>query len=155
MVIKQTALCLKIALVYMGLVGLCFFVFRNDLMAFWSSDSKVINIGINIFICAAIFQVFDAVLITYSNALRGAGDTVWLAIIESLGAAIILGLGGFCMLKFFPGLGALGPWIAATVKIIVVALANRWRFKSNGWMRIDLFKRRPVGVPVEIEAVVE
>ncbi|HEW79222.1 MAG TPA: MATE family efflux transporter [Phycisphaerales bacterium] len=154
-VIKQTALCLKIALVYMGLVGLCFFVFRNDLMAFWSSDSKVINIGINIFICAAIFQVFDAVLITYSNALRGAGDTVWLAIIESLGAAIILGLGGFCMLKFFPGLGALGPWIAATVKIIVVALANRWRFKSNGWMRIDLFKRRPVGVPVEIEAVVE
>jgi MATE family multidrug resistance protein len=155
-VIKQTSVCLRVALVYMGLVGLCFFVFRNNLMAFWSPHNKeVIRIGINIFICAAIFQVFDAVLIIYGDGLRGAGDTVWLAIIEASGAAIILGLGGFCMLKFFPELGALGPWIAATAKIIFGGLANRWRFKSNRWMQIDLFKRRPVGVPVEIEAVVE
>jgi len=153
--IKQTAVCLKIALVYMGLAGLCFLAFRNDLMAFWSSDDKVINWGINILICAAIFQVFDAVLIIYGDALRGAGDTVWLAIVEALGAAVILGLGGFFMVKFLPELGALGPWIAATVKIIVVGLANRWRFKSNRWTQIDLFKRRPLGVPVEIEAVIE
>lgn len=124
-------------------------------MTLWSSDDKVINIGINIFILAAIFQVFDAVLLTYNDALRGAGDTLWLAAIEASGAAIIMGLGGFCMLKFFPRLGALGPWIAATVKIIVVAFANRWRFKSNRWMQIDLFKRRPVGVPVEVESMVE
>ncbi|MBA7672105.1 Multidrug resistance protein NorM [subsurface metagenome] len=154
--IKQTSVCLRVALVYMGLVGLCFFMFRNDLMAFWSPDNKeVISIGVNIFIFAAIFQVFDAMLLTYYDALRGAGDTLWLAIVEALGAAVIMGLGGFCMLKFFPQLGALGPWIAATVKIITVAFANRWRFKSNRWMRIDLFKRRPLGVPVEIEAVVE
>ncbi len=154
--IKQTSVCLRVALVYMGLVGLCFFMFRNDLMAFWSPDNKeVISIGVNIFIFAAIFQVFDAMLLTYYDALRGAGDTLWLAIVEALGAAVIMGLGGFCMLKFFPQLGALGPWIAATVKIITVALANRWRFKSNRWMQIDLFKRRPRGVPVDIEAVVE
>ena len=153
--IKQTSVCLRIALVYMGLVGLCFFMFRNDLMAFWSPDDKVITIGINIFIFAAIFQVFDAVLLTYNDALRGAGDTLWLAIVEALGAAVIMGLGGFCMLKFFPQLGPLGPWIAATVKIITLAFANRWRFKSNRWMRIDLFKRRPLGVPVEVESVVE
>ncbi len=155
LVIKQTSVCLRVALVYMGLVGLCFFAFRNDLMAFWSSDDKVISIGINIFILAAIFQVFDAVLLTYGDALRGAGDTLWLAAIEASGAAVIMGLGGFCMLKFFPELGPLGPWIAATVKIVAVALANRWRFKSNRWMQIDLFKRRALGVPVEIEAVVE
>ena len=59
------------------------------------------------------------------------------------------------MVKFFPEFGALGPWMAATVKIIVVALANRFRFKTNRWMRIELFKRRPVGVPVEVEAVFE
>jgi MATE family multidrug resistance protein len=140
----------------MGLVGFCFFIFRNDLMAFWAPDDKeVIRIGTNIFIFAAIFQVFDAVLLTYYDALRGAGDTLWLAIVEAFCATIIMGLGGFCMIKFFPELGALGPWSAATVKIIAVALANRWRFKSNKWMQIDLFKRRPVGLPVEIEAVIE
>jgi MATE family multidrug resistance protein len=154
--IKQTGVCLRVALIYMGLVGFCFFMFRNDLMAFWAPDDKeVVSIGINIFIFAAIFQVFDAMLLIYYDALCGAGDTLWLAIVEASGAAIIMGLGGFCMLTLFPELGALGPWIATTVKIIVVALANRWRFKSNKWMQIDLFKRRPVGVPVEIEAVIE
>jgi hypothetical protein len=36
-----------------------------------------------------------------------------------------------------------------------VGLANRWRFKSNRWMKIDLFKRRARSVPVEIETVAE
>jgi MATE family multidrug resistance protein len=156
MAIKQTGVCLRVALIYMGLVGLCFFIFRNNLMAFWAPDDKeVVSVGINIFIFAAVFQVFDAMLLIYYDALCGAGDTLWLAIVEASGAAVIMGLGGFCMIKFFPELGALGPWGSATVKIIVVALANRWRFKSNRWMQIDLFKRRPLGVPVEIEAVIE
>ena len=153
--IKQTRVCLRVGLLYMGLVGLCFFVFRNALMAFWSSDDKVIEAGVSIFVCAAIFQVFDATVIIYNGSLRGAGDTVWLAVISTLGASLLLGLGGYLMVRFFPELGALGPWIAATANIIAVGLANRWRFKSNRWMQIDLFKRRAVGVPVEIETVVE
>jgi MATE family multidrug resistance protein len=153
--IKQTGVCLRVALVYMGLVGLCFFVFRNGLMAFWSSDHRVIEIGVNILICAAIYQVFYAARTIYSGSLRGAGDTVWLAVVSAVGAVAILGLGGFLILQLFPHLGSIGPWIAATFSIIIVGLANRWRFKSNRWMRIDLFKRRPVGVPVEVEAVVE
>ena len=127
-------------------------------MVFWSSDDKVIAAGVNILICAAIFQVFDAATIIYSGSLRGAGDTVWLAVMAVLGAVLILGLGGVLIVKFFPSLGSVGPWIAATVNIIAVGLANRWRFKSNRWMKIDLFKRAaagPLGVPVEIEAVVE
>jgi MATE family multidrug resistance protein len=153
--IKQTNVCLTVALVYMGLVGLCFFMFRDALMGLWSSDDKVIGIGVNILICAAIYQVFHAARTIYSGSLRGAGDTLWLAIASALGAVVVLGLGGLLIVEFFPGFGSLGPWIAATLSIIVVGLANHWRFKSNRWMQIDLFKRRLVGVPVEDEAVVE
>ena len=63
-VIKQTGTCLRVALIYMSFVGFCFFLFRKPLMGFWSSDDKVIEIGLNIFIFAAIFQVFDAFVIT-------------------------------------------------------------------------------------------
>jgi len=153
--IKQTNVCLRIALIYMGAVGACFFIFRNTLMAFWSSDEKVIAAGVNILICASIFQVFDAATIIYNGSLRGAGDTRWLAGISTLGAILILGLGGSLIVKFFPELGVLGPWLAATFCIIFVGLANRWRFKSNRWMKIDLFKQRALGVPVETGAVVE
>lgn len=153
--IKQTSLCLKVAFVYMGFMGLCFFLFRENLMNFWSSDSKVIEVGLKILICAAVFQVFDAAMVIYTGSLRGAGDTVWLAGVSALGAFFILGLGGVLMVVFFTKLGSLGPWIAATANIMVIGLANRQRFKSNKWMRIDLFKRRPVGEPIEIEAVIK
>ncbi|MEE9370203.1 MAG: MATE family efflux transporter, partial [Sedimentisphaerales bacterium] len=153
--VKQTRVCLRIALVYMGLVGLCFFVFRNALMVFWSSDDKVIEIGVKILIVAAVYQLFHAARIIYSGSLRGAGDTRWLAVISALGAVVILGLGGLFTLRFFSVLGSLGPWVAVAVGVIVVGLANRWRFKSNRWMQIDLFRRRPADVPVETEAAVE
>ena len=151
---RQTHACLKVALVYMGLVGIIFFISRVALMEFWSPDEEVIKIGANILICAAIYQVFHATRVIYAGALRGAGDTLWLAIVSAAGAAI-LGLGGLVIIILSVELGALGPWIVATISIIAVGLANYWRFKSNKWMKIDLFKRRPVGVPVDTGAVVE
>ena len=152
---RQTRICLKVALVYMGLVGICFYFFRHSLMAFLSSDEEVIKVGADILICAAIYQVFHAARIIYGGTLRGAGDTLWLAIVSALGAVVILWLGGLVVVTLFGQFGALGPWIVATISIIAVGLANYWRFKSNRWMKIDLFKHRAVGVPVETEAVVE
>jgi hypothetical protein len=57
--------------------------------------------------------------------------------------------------KYFPSYGYMGPWIAATLSMIAVGLANRWRFKSKRWMDIDLFKRRGVSVPIQNGAAVE
>jgi len=153
--IKQTSVCLRIGLVYMGLIGLCLLVFRNGIMAFWSSDDTVIAIGIRIFVLAAIYQVFDAATLIYNGSLRGAGDTLWLAAVSAFGAIVVLGAGSLFIVKLFPGLGALGPWTGATISIITVGLANRWRFKSNRWMRIDLFNRQGAGVPISDEAAVE
>ena len=153
--VAQTHICLRIALLYMSFMGLCFFLFRRPIMNFWAPDDpEVIAIGINILICAAIFQVFDAVLIIYNDALRGAGDTLYLAIIESIGAVFILGFGGFFMVKLFPDFGAVGPWMAAIGKIIFGAAANWMRFKSNHWMKIDLLKKKPIE-SVEIERASE
>ncbi len=149
--IKQTRICLRIALAYMGFVGLCFFVFREALMNIWSSDAQVIAIGANIMIFAAIYQVFHANRAIYGGSLRGAGDTVWLAIISAFGAIVVLGVGGWLIITLFPQIGSVGAWIAAMLNIMVVGLANRWRFKSNRWMKIDLFKRRAVTVPADVE----
>ena len=153
--IKQTNLCLKISLVYMGIMGLCFFLFRDLLMSFISSDAKVINTGVDILICAAIYQVFHAARTIYGGTLRGAGDTLWLAAISAIGAIPILGLGGYLLTILLPSLGAIGPWLAATFSVIVVGIANHWRFRSNKWKSIDLFKQQSAIVPVQAEPVVE
>ena len=156
---KQTSVCLRVALIYMGLVGVCFFLFRYELMAFWTTDPErdrgVIEAGADILICAAVYQIFHAARTIYSGALRGAGDTVWLAIISGAGAMGVLWLGGALIAGIFPKLGALGPWMAAALSIISVGLANRWRFKSKRWMNIDLFKRGKPSVPLSNGAPVE
>ncbi|MHC4509365.1 MAG: MATE family efflux transporter, partial [Planctomycetota bacterium] len=153
--LKQTSVCLRVGLVYMGLVGICFFLFRNALMRFWSADAKVIEIGAHILICAAVYQAFHAARTIYSGSLRGAGDTIWLAVISAVGAVVILWLGGAIIARLWPSLGALGPWMAATLSIISVGLANRWRFKSRRWMDIDLFKHRPITLPMRDGAPIE
>ena len=150
--IQQTHVCLRIGLLYMGLVGACFFFLRDSLMVFWSDDPKVIAIGSQILICAALYQVFHAARIIYAGALRGAGDTVWLALVSGVGAIGVLGIGGTLIAWLFPSFGALGPWVVATLSIITVGLANRWRFLQNRWMEIDLFKRRVVAPPVQMES---
>jgi len=152
---KQTNNCLKISLLYMGIVGTIFFIFREQIMAGWRLGDTASKIGADILICAAIFQIFDAAVLTYSGVLRGAGDTLYLGFMSAIGAFVILGIGGWAIVKLFPGLGAVGPWIAYTINIIVVGIANRRRFKSNKWMRIDLFKRRPAALPTEIEPLIE
>ncbi len=157
--IKQTGVCLRVALIYMGFVGICFFLFRYELMAFWTTDPErdrgVIEAGADILICAAVYQIFHAARTIYSGALRGAGDTVYLAIISGIGAVLILWLGGAIMAAAFPALGALGPWMAAALSIIIVGLANRWRFNSKRWMNIDLFRRGEPSVPLSNGAPAE
>jgi MATE family multidrug resistance protein len=146
--VKQTGVCLRIGLVYMGLVGLCLLLFRRPIMAFWSSDDKVISIGVKVIVLAAIYQVFDAATLTYNGSLRGAGDTLWLAAVSAFGVIVVLGLGSLVIIKLFPRLGVLGPWTGATLSVITIGLANRWRFQSNRWMRIDLFKRHGAEMPI-------
>jgi MATE family multidrug resistance protein len=153
--IRQNTHCLKIGLAYMGFLGICFFIFRIPMMRFWSTDEKVISAGARLLVLAAIYQVFHAARVIYGGSLRGAGDTVWLAIVSGVGSVVILGIGGFLIVEFFPSFGPAGPWLAATLSIVAVGLANHWRFKSGKWMHIDLFKSRVVNVPIQNGAAAE
>ena len=124
----------------MGVVGIGLYVFRQQIIGIWNLSEAAAAIGTKVIVCAAIFQVFDAILITYNGALRGAGDTLWLGSITTVGAVFILGLGGWLVVTVWPHWGAVGPWIAYTCHVIFVGLANHWRFRSNIWRKISLFE---------------
>ena len=146
---KQTSLCLRVSVAYMGLVGIGFYLFRHAIINAWGLTPEASTLGARIMICAAIFQVFDAAVITYNGALRGAGDTLWLGLITTVGAFLVLGFGGWLIVTLAPQWNAIGPWVAYTLHVILVGVVNRWRFKSNHWHSIDLFKRQARAVPVE------
>ncbi len=136
--------------IYMGLIGLVFLFGRTMLMGLFSDDAEVIRMGAWVMVWAAIFQVFDAAQITYNNALRGAGDTKWPAILVAGHCWIVFILGGYLVSRFQPGWGINGPWMMCTLYIILLGIALWRRFNQGAWRKIELFKDQPPvgGFPV-------
>jgi MATE family multidrug resistance protein len=136
---------LSIAVSYMGLCAVGFVLFRDTLIGVFinpetegSQASAILAVGVRVMIAAAVFQVFDAIAITLSAALRGAGDTIWPGIAQiGLAWLCIVGL-GHLFIEVAPGLGSLGPWIGASAYIILLGIYLLWRFLSGKWRTIRL-----------------
>lgn len=138
---------LALTMGYMSLCALCFVLFREQMVGLFVPPDmapavvdELVRVGAKVMIAAAVFQVFDAIAITLSGALRGAGDTVWPGVvIVVLSWLCIVGL-GHAMIELFPELGSLGPWIGASAYIILGGLAMLSRFLGGKWRRIELVK---------------
>jgi MATE family multidrug resistance protein len=135
-----------IAMVYMTICATIFVIFRYEFIEmFISSDqytpesrAEIIQLGANMLIVVAVFQTVDALGIVYTGALRGAGDTVFPGIVTAIYSWVFIVGGGWIAVTFFPQLGSIGPWIAASVYIILIGLTMAYRFERGGWRSIDL-----------------
>ena len=144
---RQVRIGARITMGYMAFMGLMFFVLRTPLVALFTDDPEIIAIGARVMTCAALFQVFDGMCITYNNSLRGVGDTAWpaAALLITFG---LLGLGGgYAIARYVPQWGSLGPWLGGTAYITTLGLLLRWRWFGERWRHIDIF-REPHGLPV-------
>ncbi len=142
-----------LGMIYMTLMGVVFFLFRGSLIRTFvvegSADAEaVVALGSEILILAAIFQLFDAMGIVSSSALKGAGDTRFPMLVT-----VVLGLAVFlpsCFALKALGYQALGAWISATLYILLLGVALLWRWKSRAWENIDIFRKAPE--PAELPA---
>ena len=144
---SRTWLAFRLGLLYMGVCGVVFFTFRSHLVGVFVSDetppadaAEIIRFGSYVLIAAAIFQLFDAVAIIMSGALRGAGDTVWPGVATLVLSWTFLAGLGFLLLEVAPGLGAAGPWIGAAVFLVSLGLAMLVRFCSGTWRTMRLVR---------------
>jgi len=154
----HTAMITTIA--YMAVCAMAFLLFRHPMVRLFariSSDAaasgleaeKIVHIGGRIMVCAAVFQIFDAVGVVFSGALRGAGDTRWPMVITACLSIVVLVGGGIAMVIFLPGLESLGPYIAATAYVIILGLLMAWRFESGAWRKINLLGRAGPYAPLK------
>lgn len=126
---------------YMGAMAVVFIVFRRSLMDFFSDEEPVIALGAGVLVVAALYQMFDAVAITYSLALRGAGDTLFPAVAcATLSWGILVG-GGQMMVTWYPHLGLKGPWAFAAVYVMVIGVVLWARWWMGRWERLDVIGR--------------
>jgi MATE family multidrug resistance protein len=141
--VRRARIAMVMNVVYMGIVGIgVFYLLRYPLMRFMTSDVAVIEAGAGVLTWAAVFQIFDALCITYIFALRGAGDTRWPAVVTALHCWIIFIGGGYLVTYVWPTIGYHGPWMTCTLYITMLGVLLWWRFAREGWRKIDLFKRQ-------------
>lgn len=144
----RTYTAIRLAVGYMVTAGLLLAFFGEPLMRFFSADPDVIALGRTFLIFTAIFMGFDAVGIVASGALRGVGDTRFLAIMTFIGAYVIF-LPIATVLAIPMELGAAGAWMGATFYIILVSAVMFHRFHGEAWRNIKIFADE-VHVPDEL-----
>jgi MATE family multidrug resistance protein len=136
----RTYTALRLGMAYMVFMGIAFALFGSHLitMVFDPEEALVVSLGHQLLIVAAVFQIFDAIVIVMSGALRGAGDTRWMLIVTFLSAYVVFIPCAIVLAFRFNG-GALGAWIGAAVYIFVLSCFMGWRFKSERWRHINIF----------------
>ena len=123
---------------YMTVLAVVYYLGRFWIMRAFTDDVGVIEIGAKCMIFVAAFQYFDAMNVTYINALQGAGDTAWPTALQLiLSAGILLG-GGLLVIHRWPELESMGVWLVAAIYVFFQGLAFRMRWAAGGWRRIRL-----------------
>jgi MATE family multidrug resistance protein len=135
---RRTYIALRLAMAYMFTMGVLFFVFRRQLISFFRNDPEVVAIGSKVLIVAAVFQIFDAISIVTSGALKGAGDTRWVAMF-TVSYAWLVFLPMSYLMAFRLDFGAVGAWTGVALYIFCLSMTLLWRFHSERWRRIDIF----------------
>lgn len=147
---KRAWLAMKLAIGYMGLCGLVFVVFRQALVRLFieagtppEQVEELIRLGSLMLIATACFQLFDAVAMVMSGALRGAGDTVFPGLATVAASWLIIVGGGLAITTWFPSLESLGAWIAAASYIFALCVILLGRFLTGKWKAIKLVDAGP------------
>lgn len=135
----RTRVALWLNMLYMGLAGLFLFLAREPLLRVMSTDDLVLSIGGWIMLWVSLYQVFDAMSITYIFSLRGAGDTTMPAIFSAACCWILFVGGSYALHIFAPQLGIHGPWWMAVAYLTALGLLLWWRFRSGVWQHVKVF----------------
>jgi MATE family multidrug resistance protein len=87
--------------------------------------------------------------IVYVGALRGAGDTLVPAVVQTCLVWSIVVVGGSIAARYAPQYGVSGPWTLATIFGAILGVFLLIRFRRGRWRSIDLAVATTSNVPHE------
>jgi MATE family multidrug resistance protein len=121
---------------FMGCCGIVFLSAPRALVAAFTDDPAIVDLGARLVLIAAAFQLFDGVQGVAAGALRGAAD-VRFPFVVIAGAHWLIGFPLALYFGFHAGLGAPGLWWGLLVGLALVAALLTWRFVAISGRAID------------------
>jgi MATE family multidrug resistance protein len=112
---------------FMACTSTCFLVLPRQLIALFTDDAAITELGVSLLAIAAAFQLFDGIQGVAAGALRGAGD-VRFAFVANVAAHWLVGFPLALLFGFYLGKGAQGLWWGLLAGLALVAMLLLWRF---------------------------
>jgi MATE family multidrug resistance protein len=129
---------------WQGLVGLLYASAPRRVMSVFGEQGTdggaLVKLGAELLLVSTIWQLFDAVAISLSEALRAAGDTAW-CMWARIVLAWLLFIPLSATLVLYVGVGPVGAIACFVVYLAVLALLMTYRYRSGAWRSIDLTGR--------------
>lgn len=114
-----------------------FFVGRHFLVDLYTDSPEVILMGGNIMLMIALITFFQTSAVVAAGALRGAGDTRYVAAVSLISTAILRPALSW-ILCYPVGWGLYGAWLGVLVDQALRMILNFGRFKAGKWVQIQL-----------------
>tara|TARA_B100000029_G_scaffold198492_2_gene196803 strand:+ start:40990 stop:42333 length:1344 start_codon:yes stop_codon:yes gene_type:complete len=132
MAVKKAVL---IGLSAMGLLGIIFVVFAGPLVSIFNPDPEVYSLAVLCIRIAALELPTSAMLMMYTGAMRGAGDT-FSPMLISLFGAIFLRIGMMYFIVIDQGWGLPGIWYGTALDWGIRLLIAYFLFQRGRWKKV-------------------
>jgi len=139
---RATITALMIGCVYAGIFGFFFVVLPGLLLyPFMStgSSSDVYDMSTILVRFVALYLFFDTCAVIFMSALRGAGDTMFIALVMGI-LAPFLPIACAVGIYWFD-FGVVWCWIVLTVLVLAYCLAFWLRYRSKVWESMRVIER--------------
>lgn len=152
---QATRRCLVAAVAYM-LAGSIIVALYPGMFIKWFTPAdatqfeEIGRLATTLLYFVAAYSVVDAVCLTYSAALKGAGDTRFVLIMVGILAPLVLLAPTYVACFVFDG-GIYAAWYIITFYIFVLALAYWLRFRAGKWRSMRVIEHVPVVETVKQE----
>jgi len=139
---RATITALMIGCVYAGFFGF-FFLFFPYLLLFpfmqYGASPGVYEMSVILVRFVALYLFFDTCAVIFMSALRGAGDTMFIALIMGIFAPL---LPIFCAIGiYYFDLGVIWCWTVLTFLVLAYCIAFWLRYRSKVWESMRVIEK--------------
>ena len=135
-----TSRCQKTGLVFALILSVFFIFLRHPLTKLYTDNAEVIQASVFLILILAIYQPFQAAQFIVSGALRGAGDTFAIAVVNFFCALLLRPILA-AVAVFALDLGVAGAWYAFLIDQIIRSFVISRRFSSGKWKKVFFIKK--------------
>ena len=135
---RATISTLQIAFVYMGSFSMLYLIFPDMFIYPFAANSEASRfeeirvLAVMTMKFVAAWALLDCLGITISSALKGAGDTFFIMVSNTVISFIVLIVPTYLALEIF-GLGLAAAWSASVTYVIILTITFVLRYKTGKW----------------------